>query len=39
MKLLSVDEHRALFVNAGFSDVHVIAEPDRAWICGMGRKP
>ena len=39
MKLLSVDEHRALFVNAGFSDVHVIAEPDKAWICGIGRKP
>lgn len=39
IKLLSVDEHRALFADAGFSDVHVIAEPDKAWICGMGRKP
>lgn len=39
MKLLSVDEHRALFVNAGFSDVQIIAESDKAWICGIGRKP
>jgi ubiquinone/menaquinone biosynthesis C-methylase UbiE len=38
MTLLSVDEHRELFANAGYSDVQVTAEPDKAWICGTGRK-
>ncbi len=38
MKLLGIDEHRELFVNAGFSDVQVVAEPRRAWICAIGRK-
>lgn len=37
--LLTVDEHRELFANAGYSDVQVIAESDEAWICGIGRKP
>ncbi len=39
MKFLSVDEHRALFVHANFSDIHVIAEAAKGWICGIGRKP
>ena len=39
MTLLSVDEHRELFVNAGYSDVEVIEERDKGWICGIGRKP
>jgi ubiquinone/menaquinone biosynthesis C-methylase UbiE len=38
MKLLSVDEHRELFTNAGYSDVHVIEERQKGWICGIGRK-
>lgn len=37
--LLSVDEHRQLFTNAGYSNVQVIEERDRGWICGIGRKP
>jgi ubiquinone/menaquinone biosynthesis C-methylase UbiE len=39
MTLLSVDEHRAHFTNAGYSNVQVIEEPDKAWICALGRKP
>lgn len=39
MKLLSVDEHRELFANAGYSDVQVIEESHKGWICGIGRKP
>ena len=39
LKLLSVDEHRELFTNAGYSDVQVIEKRDQGWICAMGRKP
>ncbi len=39
MALLSVDEHRELFTNAGYSDVQVIEERGKGWICGIGRKP
>jgi ubiquinone/menaquinone biosynthesis C-methylase UbiE len=39
MTLLSVDEHRELCTDAGYSDVQVIEERDKGWICGIGRKP
>ena len=39
MTLLSVEEHRELFTNAGYSDVQVIAEPSKGWICCIGNKP
>lgn len=39
MKLLSVEEHRELFINAGYSEVQVIEERNKGWICGIGRKP
>jgi ubiquinone/menaquinone biosynthesis C-methylase UbiE len=39
MALLSVDEHRELFANAGYSDIEVIDERGKGWICGIGRKP
>ena len=39
MTLLSVDEHRELFTNAGYSNVQIIEERDKGWICGIGRKP
>lgn len=39
MTLLSVDEHRELFTNAGYSEVRVIEERKKGWICGVGRKP
>lgn len=38
LKLLSIDEHREFFAKAGFSDVQVIEERDKGWICGVGRK-
>jgi ubiquinone/menaquinone biosynthesis C-methylase UbiE len=39
MALLSVDEHRELFANAGFSDIQITPEPGKGWIYGVGRKP
>jgi ubiquinone/menaquinone biosynthesis C-methylase UbiE len=38
MKLLSVDEHRQLFANAAYSEIQIIEESGKGWICGMGRK-
>jgi ubiquinone/menaquinone biosynthesis C-methylase UbiE len=38
LKLLTVNEHRELFVNAGFSEVEIIDEPGKGWICGIGIK-
>jgi len=37
--LLSVDEHRALLESAGYSDVQVIEEHAKGWICAIGKKP
>lgn len=39
MRLLDADEHRALLTSAGYSDVKVSEEPDKGWICLVGRKP
>ncbi len=39
MTLLSADEHRELFTNAGYSNAQVVEERDKGWICGIGRKP
>jgi ubiquinone/menaquinone biosynthesis C-methylase UbiE len=39
LKLLSVDEHRELFANAGFSGVQISTQPSKAWICAIGKKP
>jgi ubiquinone/menaquinone biosynthesis C-methylase UbiE len=39
IKLLSVEEHRELFTNAGYSNVQVIEERAKGWICSTGRKP
>jgi ubiquinone/menaquinone biosynthesis C-methylase UbiE len=39
MTLLNVDEHRALFSNAGYSEIQIIEEHSKGWICGIGRKP
>src|SRR5579863_1102731 len=38
MKLLDIDEHRALFASAGYSEVQIIEEPDKGWMCGIARK-
>ncbi len=39
MTLLTGAEHRELSANAGFSDVQVIEESGKGWICCIGRKP
>jgi len=39
MKLLSVEEHRELCANAGYSNIQIIEERGKGWICGIGRKP
>lgn len=39
MKLLTPDEHGALFFNGGFSDVQVNTYEVKGWICAVGRKP
>jgi ubiquinone/menaquinone biosynthesis C-methylase UbiE len=39
MSLQSVDEHRQLLATAGFSEIQVIEERQKGWICAIGRKP
>jgi ubiquinone/menaquinone biosynthesis C-methylase UbiE len=39
MNLLTPNEHRDLFANAGFSDVQIFEELDNGWICAVGKKP
>ena len=36
---LSVDDHRALFLRAGFADVEIYEQRRRGWLCAIGRKP
>jgi SAM-dependent methyltransferase len=36
MTLLTVDEHRQLLLDAGFSDVRVLDDYDKGWICAVG---
>jgi ubiquinone/menaquinone biosynthesis C-methylase UbiE len=38
MNLLTPDEHREFFTNAGCSDVQIFEELDKGWICAIGRK-
>lgn len=39
MTLLSPDEHRELFTNAGYKNVQVIEERAKGWICATGARP
>ena len=39
MAMLDVDQHRAIFSDAGFTDVHVEEDLAKGWICAMGTKP
>jgi ubiquinone/menaquinone biosynthesis C-methylase UbiE len=39
MASLDVEQHRALFTNAGFVDVRVVEEAKKGWICVVGAKP
>ena len=36
---LSVDDHRELFMSAGYDDVRIFEEQKKGWICVTGRKP
>jgi SAM-dependent methyltransferase len=36
---LTVEEHREMFEKAGYSEVQVVEDYDRGWICAMGRRP
>ena len=39
MTLLTANEHRELFSNAGYADIQIIEEPKKGWICAIGSKP
>ena len=39
MTLLDVDEHRELLMTAGYSEVKVIEERKKGWICAIGGRP
>ncbi|HEY2393209.1 MAG TPA: methyltransferase domain-containing protein [Candidatus Angelobacter sp.] len=39
MKLLTIDEHRVLYENAGYTEIKITVEPRKGWITGIGRKP
>jgi len=39
MSLLTVEEHRELFSNAGYSEVKIDADPRKGWICVIGKRP
>ena len=39
MALLSVEEHRELFKDAGYSDVQITTNLSKGWICCIGSKP
>jgi len=38
MTFLTVDEHRELLVNAGYSEIQIAVEPGKGWICCLGKK-
>jgi ubiquinone/menaquinone biosynthesis C-methylase UbiE len=38
LRLLNVEEHRKLLEEAGCSDVRIIEERGKGWICAIGRK-
>lgn len=39
MAILDVDQHRAMFTDAGFTDVVIDEDFSRGWICCPGAKP
>ena len=39
LKLLSIDEHREILAATGFSDIEVVVEQRKGWICATGKKP
>jgi len=39
MAILDVGQHQALFLKAGFTDIRMVEEPRKGWICGIGTRP
>ncbi len=39
MAILDVDQHKAMFVDAGFTEVSLDEDSARGWICVLGTKP
>ena len=39
MTLLTLEEHKELLDRTGFSEVRIIEQSDRGWMCASGRKP
>ena len=39
MALLSIEEHREYLRDAGYSDVQVITDASKGWICCIGHRP
>jgi len=39
IKLLSIEQHRDLLVNAGYAEVQIIENANKGWLCGLGKKP
>lgn len=39
MAALDVAQHEAMFADAGFTDVRIVEDERRGWICGVGTKP
>ena len=38
LTFLSVDEHREMLANAGYSDIQITPEPGKGWICCVSKK-
>jgi len=38
-RYLSVQEHRDLLETAGYTDVEIVEERSKGWLCAVGRKP
>ena len=38
-RYLTLDQHRAMFCAAGFTDIEIKHDPRKGWICGIARRP
>ena len=36
---LTIDDHLALFRDAGYTDIEIVEERSKGWLCATGRKP
>lgn len=39
MKFLTAGEHRDLYADAGYSDIQIVEQSEKGWICCTGKKP